>query len=192
MRDETNIIDIRAPYDTARRFQSALATRLCYHREPSISMTGAALAEADEAALRSQLYKFLDQCQRKTAKETRPVKPNVPMVGALLMRLRAAAHLDEKVGPRMARRRGRSVSAETVACSNGLLHLTTLTADAAYTLVFHSQRARLCLRPTAPGADGGSLVPSSSLGDDPEAIAALQEIFGYVLTAKHLSKKRFY
>ena len=94
------VIDTRAPYDTARLFQSGLATPLRCHRGGFYEWDGCAWREEDEAALRARLYSFLDECQAKTGKGSLcPVKPNAQMVGSVLDALRAAAHLDTVISP---------------------------------------------------------------------------------------------
>jgi hypothetical protein len=66
------VIDTRAPYDTARLFQSRLATPLSCHRGGFYEWDGCAWREADEAALRARLYSFLDERQTKD-REGRPL-----------------------------------------------------------------------------------------------------------------------
>lgn len=118
------IINVCAPYDTAKLFQGSLRTPLHHHRGAFYEWSGAAWLGTDEAALRARLYRFLDQCRRELPiGGLCPVKPNVPMVRGLLDALRAVAYLDEKVEPphgstaRTVRRRMRSSRAPTVCCT---------------------------------------------------------------------------
>ena len=96
----TGVINLRAPYDTARLFQRGLAIPPFHHRGGFFEWSGCAWLEVDEAGLRARLYAFLDQCKYKTARgELKPVKPNAQMVAAVLDALRAAAHLDAAIEP---------------------------------------------------------------------------------------------
>ena len=193
MRGADGVIDIRAPYDTARLFQGSLATPLRYHRGSFYEWDGCAWAEADEAALRARLYSFLDLCQSKTGTgRLCPVKPNAQMVGSVLDALRAAAHLDAQISPPVWLDGVEGPAADTiVACANGLLHLPTLRL-LPHTPSFFSHNALDFAH------DPGAPEPAQWLNflvqlwpNDPESIATLQEIFGYCLTPDTRQQKAF-
>ncbi len=123
------VIDIRAPYDTARLFLGGLATPLHHHRGSFYEWDGVAWPESPEDWLRSRIYAFLDQCKCKSQRgDLCPVKPNAQMVSSVLDALRAAAYLDAAIAPPawLDAASDRPPAGEIVACTNGLLHLPTL------------------------------------------------------------------
>jgi putative DNA primase/helicase len=177
------VIDIRAPYDTARLFQCSLATPMHCHRGGFYEWDGRAWPEADEAALRARLYSFLDLCQTKAGNAgLSPVKPNGQMVGSVLDALRAAAHLDAAISP-PAWLDVEGPSADTmVACANGLLHLPSLRL-LPHTPSFFTQNALdFAYDPAAPEPRHWLAFLREVWPNDPDSIGTLQEFCGYCLT----------
>ncbi len=120
------IISVKAPYDTARLFQSGLGNPLKYHRGAFYEWDGSAWPQASDDMLRARLYAFLDRCQSKTKGGLCPVKPTPHMVSSVLDALRGAACLDEKIAaPAWLDGREGLAPVEILACVNGLLHLPT-------------------------------------------------------------------
>ena len=187
------IINTRAPYDTARLFQSGLEAPLNYHRGAFYEWDGSAWPQASEDMLRARLYAFLDQCQTKTAKGGLcPVRPNALMVGGLLDALRAAAHLDEKIEPPAWLDGTSGPSAhEVVACANGLLHLPTSTLTPHTPSFFTYNALDYAYERNAPAPRQWLAFLAQLWPDDPEAIATLQEICGYCLTSDTSQQKAF-
>ncbi len=187
------IVSIRAPYDTARLFQGSLSTPLRHHRGAFYEWRGAAWLGADEAALRARVYEFLDKCKTKTGKGALgPVKPNALMVGGLLDALRAAAHLDEKIEPPAWLDGASGPSTyEIIPCSNGLLHLPTKRLLPHTPAFFAHNALDFAYDPAAPAPRQWLAFLHQLWPDDPEAIATLQEIFGYTLTADTRQQKAF-
>jgi putative DNA primase/helicase len=187
------VIDTRAPYDTARLFQSRLATPLRCHRSGFYAWDGCAWREADEAALRARLYSFLDECQTKTGKGALcPVKPNAQMVGSVLDALRAAAHLDAAISPPAWLDGVEGPEANTIlACANGLLHLPTLRLLLHTPSFFTHNALDFAYDPHARQPEQWFDFLDQLWPGDPESIATLQEIFGYCLTPDTRQQKAF-
>ena len=192
-RGADGVIDIRAPYDTARLFQGSLATPLRYHRGSFYEWDGCAWPEADEAALRARLYSFLDLCQSKTGTgRLCPVKPNALMVGSVLDALRAAAHLDAAISPPVWLDGVDRPAADTiVACANGLLHLPTSLLLPHTPSFFTHNALNFAYDPGAPEPSQWLDFLDELWPNDPESIATLQEIFGYCLTPDTRQQKAF-
>jgi putative DNA primase/helicase len=187
-----SVIDVRAPYDTAR-LQRGLATPLRYHRGSFYEWNGCAWPEADEAALRARLYSFLDLCQTKTGTgRLCPVKPNAQMVGTLLDALRAAAHLDAAISPPVWLDGVKGSPPDTiVACANGLLHLPTLQLLPHTPSFFSQNTLDFAYNPSAPEPSQWLDFLDELWPGDPESITTLQEIFGYCLTPDTRQQKAF-
>jgi putative DNA primase/helicase len=174
-------------------FQGSLPTPLRYHRGAFYEWSGAAWLGVDEVALRARLYEFLDRCRREAAGGGLcSVTPNVAMVSGLLDALRAAAHLDEKVEPPPWLDGAGGPSAyEIIACVNGLLHLPTSTLTPHTPSFFTHNAIDYAYDRNAPEPRQWLAFLHQLWPDDLEAIATLQEIFGYILTAETSQQKAF-
>jgi putative DNA primase/helicase len=189
-----NIIDLHAPYDTARLFQSGLTAPLHHHRGGFYRWDGRAWPDVDEAMLRAQLYAFLDQCvSRNTKGELVAVKPSAMIVSGILDALRAAAHLDAAIAAPgwLDAGAGHPPADEMVACANGLLHLPTLRLLPHTPSFFAYNALDFPYEPRAPEPQQWLAFLRQLWHSDLEAIATLQEIFGYCLTADTRQQKAF-
>ena len=189
----TGVINLRAPYDTARLFQRGLSIPLRYHRGGFFEWSGCAWLQVDEAGLRARLYAFLDQCQSKNAEgELRPVKPNAKMVADVLDALRAAAQLDAAIEPPAWLEGAYRPPAHTlVACANGLMHLPTAQLMPHTPAFFNHNALNFDYEPHAPEPRQWLDFLHQLWGDDRQAVDTLQEIFGYCLTADTSQQKAF-
>ena len=176
----SGLINLRAPYDTARLFQHGLAVSLRHHRGGFFEWSGSAWLEAEEAGLRARLYAFLDQCRSGNVKGDQPVKPNIKMVGEVFDALRAAAQLDASIEP-PAWLDGayRQPPHTLVACANGLMHLPTRMLLAHTPSYFNHNALDFAYDPNAPKPQQWLDFLDQLWGDDQQAIDTLQEIFGY-------------
>jgi putative DNA primase/helicase len=193
---DPSVIDPRAPYDNARLFQQSIATPLRHHRGGFYNWNGSSWPEAGDDKLRAQLYAFLDGCQRKVKVkdkeeyELRPVKPNALMVGGVLDGLRAVAHLDATIDPPSWLDGEPAPPAhEIVACSNGLLHLPTLKMRPHTRAFFNHNALDYAYDPQAPAPKQWLAFLNQVWPDDPQSIATLQQVFGYLLTSDTSQQK---
>jgi putative DNA primase/helicase len=187
------VINVRAPYDTARLFQDGLDAPLRYHRGAFYEWNGSAWPQASEDMLRSRLYAFLDQCQSKNAKSVLgPVKPSPQMVGCVIDALRGAAYLNEKIdAPAWLDGFEGPAPAEIIACANGLLHLPTRRLLSHTSTFFNYNALDFNYDPGAPEPRQWLSFLDQLWPDDDESIATLQEICGYLLTADTSQQKAF-
>jgi putative DNA primase/helicase len=184
------IISARAPYDTARLFQSGLNAPLKYHRGAFYEWNGSAWPLASEDMPRARLYAFLDRCRSRTDKGALcPVKPTRQMVSNVIDALRGAACIDEKIaapawidgiGP---------APAELVACANGLLHLSTRRLLPNTPSFFNYNALDFDYDPKAPEPRQWLSFLHQLWPSDTESVTTLQEFFGYFLTA-HTSQQK--
>jgi putative DNA primase/helicase len=196
--DSAIVIDIGAPYTTAKLFLGRVFTAdeprtLHHHRGYFYRWSGAAYTEVGEPELRSQLYAFLDECVTSRKKgELRPVKPNAAMVTNVVDALRAASHLDNANTPRAWLDPADGLPAtEIVACSNGLLHLPTGMLLPHTPAFFTLNALDYPFEPAAPEPRQWLAFLDQLWPDDPESIDTLQEIFGYCLTVDTRQQKAF-
>ena len=184
------VIDARAPYDVARLFRARLATPLHHHRGVFYEWNGSSWPEAGADKLRARLYAFLDGCQSKTKGGFCPVKPNALMVGGVLDALRAAAHLESTVEPPAWLDGADGPPAhEIIACANGLLHLPTLTMLPHTPSYFNLNALDYAYDRCAPEPRRWLGFLNQVWPADPEAIAALQQTCGYLLTSDTSQQK---
>jgi putative DNA primase/helicase len=186
------VIDARAPYDVARLFRARLATPLHHHRGVFYEWDGSSWPEAGADKLRARLYAFLDGCQSETKGGFCPVKPNALMVGGVLDALRAASHLDATVAPpAWLDGEDRPSAHEIVACANGLLHLPTLRLLPHTPSFFNLNALDYAYEHDAPKPRQWLAFLDQVWPDDPESIATLQQVFGYLLTSETSQQKAF-
>lgn len=195
-----SVIDIDAPYQTAREFGQLHFTyddrRTLYrHRGTFYRWEGGAYSEIGEPALRSDLYAWLDQCDsyKGASRDVRPVKPDQRLVNDVLDGLRSAAHLDDAFSAPIWLSGGDGVSAdEIIVCQNGLLHLPTRTLLPPTPLFFAHNAISFGFDPDAPAPEQWLAFLQQLWPDDEIAVETLQELFGYILTCDTRQQKAFW
>jgi putative DNA primase/helicase len=141
--------------------------------------------EADEAAVRAELYPVLAPTVWVTPKgELAPWNPNRNKIADVLAALAALAHTPQDVETPswLKLREGDPSAHELVAVGNGLLHVPTRQ--------LHEHTPRFFNVVAVPFSyEAQAVVPERWVNflhelwpDDPEAIACLQEFFGYVIS----------
>jgi putative DNA primase/helicase len=192
------IIDPAAPYDTARlfrdtRFANTDSPTLFYHRGGFYRWTGAAYDEIASADLRAHLYTFLDCCWVVLPeKVTRPFKPNKNRVANIIDALQAAANLPYEISAPAWLEGGTDIEpADIVSCANGLLNLETLDLLSHTPTWFSHNSVPFAYDKGAPEPQLWLRFLDQLWPDDPESIAALQEIFGLCLTTETRFQKAF-
>ena len=143
-------------------------------------------AEAEVAEVAATVYRRLEHSKYLDGKDSRRAwGPNRRKVGDVLDALRALTHLPESVdSPSWLSRSARSAIRPIVACTNGLLDVSTRELLDLTPTYFNETAV-----PFAFDAEAGT--PTRWLafldelwGDDRDSIAALQEWFGYVLSGR--------
>jgi len=195
---EPEIVDLAAPYAIAKRlvdlnFRTDGLATLRRHRDVFYAWNGAAYVETEDAALRTQLYNFLEKCKwRDSNGELRRVKPNTKLVNNVLDGLRACAHLDQYVAA-SAWLEGRNgpPADELLACSNGLLHLPTLELLSHTPAFFTYNALDFAYQRDAPEPHRWLDFLHQLWPGDEASIETLQETFGLCLTGDTRHQKAF-
>ena len=170
-----------------------------HHNEDFYAWNGKCYQRIDEAAVRAQIYLYLEGATKwdAKAKELVPFDPTTRKVNDVMDALRAAANLpNTTVAPMW------SVDEhvpdlthppdQILACGNGLLHLPTLELQPHTPLFFSHNALDFDYDPAAGAAPPNWLNFLSSLWPtDQAAIETLQEIFGYLLTTNRSQQKIF-
>ena len=177
-----------SPLDTARAFLAVVHPGGTLRRWQGGFYRWAAGAwrEVSEDDVRASVYAFID------AQHLSHFKPTQSKVGNVMDALRAAAHLDSTTTP-PCWLGGEPVApaGELVACSNGLLHLPTRTLHAATPGLFNFNALPVQYSSAAPSPVAFLAFLAQVWPNDPEAIAVLQEMCGYLLTADTAQQKLF-
>lgn len=192
------LLDPKAPLASAREFIDRIYTladvrTLHHHGGNFYAWTGSHYPEADTTKLRADLYAFLETARRTiTDGKTAPFNPNRAKIGDIIDALAAVTNLSTSVQPPAWLGEAADLEPnQIIACANGLLHMPSLTL-LTHTPEFFTQNALdFDFQPAATQP----LEWLKFLGDlwpnDQEAIATLQELFGYLLTADTRQQKAF-
>jgi putative DNA primase/helicase len=197
----TLIIDPGAPFDTARLFLASKhivdsSRTLHHHRGSFYAWNGKCYPEAEEAAIRAELYRFLDQCVAaskpgKTHKHER-YKPNMARVAHILDALKAACIVPSWISAPAWLDHAPDLSpSDIVACENGLLHLPTLDLLRHSPEFFTHNALDFAFERNADQPAAWLRFLSELWPDDAECVDTLQEIFGYALTPDTSQQKAF-
>jgi putative DNA primase/helicase len=192
------LLDPKAPLPSAREFLARRYMReevrtLHHHNGDFRAWTGTHYPEADQAQLRAELYDFLDSAMRATPDgKMAPFNPNRSKIADVIDALAAVANLPATVhAPAWLTHAADLPADEIVACGNGLLHLPT--GDLLpHTPEFFAENALdFDYVPKASPPDAWLRFLDELWPDDPAAVTALQEIFGYLLTSDTRQQKAF-
>lgn len=199
--DSHAVVLTAAPMDSARTFVEHAYTvdsiRTVHHQAGVFYRYElSSYVEHDEAAVRSELWKFLDAAKiRVKVKEeisVLPFTPNTSKVSNILDALRGVANLPSaQAPPRWLANDPGIDPVDVLACPNGLLHIPTRTLHPLTPHFFTMNGIDFAYEPHV-GAPARWLDFLSTLWpDDPESIATLQELFGYLLTPDTRFQKIF-
>lgn len=192
------LLDPKAPLASAREFLAQRYMRdgmrtLHRHNGGFHAWTGTHYPESDPEQLRAELYGFLDGAvQPATEGKVAPFNPNKSKVNDVLDALAAAATLPASV--HMPAWLGQSADLpadEIIACGNGLLHLPSGELLSHTPEFFTGNALDFDYAPTTPPPALWLRFLAELWPDDSEAIATLQEISGYLLTADTRQQKTF-
>ena len=120
--------------------------------------------------------------------------PDIYKVRSLLDALKAATHLPVgKVAPSWLtpRQRGRPLASRMVACKNGLVHVPSRALHLHTPAYYAHHAVAFDFLPDAPRPERWHAFLADLWGEDTEAIATLQELFGYLLSGDTRQQKLF-
>lgn len=151
-----------------------------------IEWNGSRWAELETAAIRAQLYKRLEGCHYLD-KDGKAVGwlPNKPKVANLLEAMAAVLYLPDTINPPMWMTTvAGDPTGPSVACANGILDVQTRTLHQPTPRYFNTVAVPFDYQPTPPEPTRWLEFLHDLWPEDPEAIACLQEWFGYVLSGR--------
>ena len=197
------ILDPGAPYASARKFLEKRYSEgdlwtLRYQNNEFYAWDGKIYTSVEDDAVREQVYDFLEHSKRwnPKIKEVTPFDPTKAKVTNVIDALQSAAFLPKSIVapawlivehvPDMAH-----PPEEILNCGNGLLHLPTLELQPHTLLFFSHNGLDYPYMPDAAPPNMWFKFLEDLWPDDPQSIEALQEIFGYFLTAKTEQQKIF-
>jgi putative DNA primase/helicase len=145
-------------------------------------------AEAEELAIRKQLYAALETAVYAGADNEKPWAPNKVKIANVLDALTAITHLPETVDTPSwtsdAPWTRQLPAGEIVACTNGLLHVGTRKLTQHTPAYFNTVSVPFAYDPAAPSPVRWIKFLEDLWPDDREAVDALQEFFGYVISGR--------
>jgi putative DNA primase/helicase len=156
---------------------------------------GSFWTEVDDGDMRSWLWKRLEHSVyvhvdgRSGIKEQRPWAPTKPKIGNLWEAFEAVANLPSRVEP-PSWADGRETGV-VIPCRNGLLDLQSRKLTPPSPLYFNTSAVPFDYNPRAPEPARWFRFLGEVFPDDPQAIAALQERFGYILSGRRDLQKIF-
>jgi hypothetical protein len=179
-----------APLDSARELIARQFTRdgrrTIHHRAGVFHVwAGTHYPVADDATIRAGVWHFLDTATRWDPEEEAvvPFKPTAAKVANVIDALKAAANLDSAtVPPAWLDETAGLPPAELIACTNGLLHLSTRRLTRHSPSFFNQNALEFPHDPDALDPVEWLRFLDTLWPEDGESIAALQELFGYALS----------
>jgi putative DNA primase/helicase len=177
----------------ASRYERGREQHLRHYRGVFHSYDGACWPEAEERAIRSALYAWLEtRCYEKEG-EIIPWQPTVRKVNDVLDALRAVVHLTGQIdAPLWADAHPTSPPAnEMVVVRNGLLHIRTLRLLSHTPTFFVHHGLAFDFDPRAPVPAKWLRFLSELWPNDPKSIDTLAEICGYILAGGTEQEKLF-
>jgi putative DNA primase/helicase len=143
-------------------------------------------ALADQETVRTEVWKFLEQAQRRGEKNGKPVpfKPNRARVSDVLDALASVCNLDSRIDPPawLDGADDLPAAAAMLALGNGLLHLPSGELYPPTPNHFGLTASDVVFDPDAPDPKHWLAFLDDLFGTDESAIIALQDWFGYALS----------
>jgi putative DNA primase/helicase len=180
-------LDPRDPMRSARALVAAHFTDeeqhrlLHHHRGGFYRFDGSCYRDASANVIQARIWEFLERAMLKD-KEDAAFKPTRNRVADVAAALAAACHLDDRINPPAWLDKARSDAAELLPVANGLLHLPTGKLTAATPAYFGLTASVVHFDPKAPRPEKWLAFLHDLFQDDAEAVAALQDWFGYSLS----------
>jgi putative DNA primase/helicase len=191
------VLDSADPLNTAREFLRQQYTAdaqltLRFWHDTFYQWTGSAYEEISTADLRARLYQFLDLAKVAQDAGLAPFRPTRRKVGDVLDALQALANVPSALAaPSWLIPDSLPKPDELISCANGLLHLPREVLLPASPSLFTFNSVPIPFRSDTPLPDTWLRFLGSVWPDDSQAVATLQEIFGYLLTTDTRQQKVF-
>lgn len=169
--------------------------KLRHHRGGFYTWDGTCWPEGEDRRVRADLYRWLEPAmyvkETKDGDELVPFEPTRNKIANLVEALQACAHLDANLTPPAWLEPHDIPASEMVAMSNGILHVPsrTLLPHSPHLFVHHSLPFEYA--PSAPEPTRWHRFLEELWIDDFEAMDALGEMMGYVLSGDTRQQKLF-
>jgi putative DNA primase/helicase len=181
----------RAPLDIARAFSKRDGARPIVHHAGSFyEWIGTHYDELDDADVEALVYPYLDGGVRETKDGTAPFLPERADVEKVIHALRSAVHLSSRIAPPTWLKQGQDAT-PLMACANGLLRLSDGALLDHSADFFNMSAVEFAYDSEAPPPNEWLAFLASLWPDDPQSIAALQEMFGYIVAGEQQHQKMF-
>lgn len=197
-RSEARVLDPRDPLRIAREFVGEHYTTrhgkrvLRDWRGELVAWTGTHYRTVEDAALRAELYAFLEDAERPVQDGTKPFKPTTTVVNNVLDALRAVAHLHGSTNaPAWLDGREDPDPHELVAMENGVLHMPSRRLLPHSSDLFVTGGLPFAYAPDAPEPVEFFRFLSDLWPDDPESIETVREMFAYLVSGETRLQKMF-
>ncbi len=194
------VLHPRTPMPSAREFVAREQPDLLHYNGDWLAYAAAAYAELEDATVRRDVYHFLEQAKMPPTEKQKEAglpfgddfRPDTTTVNHVLDALRAVAHRPrDSFKPPCWLEGDGPPAAELVACANGLLHLPTGELLEHTPRFFTRNALTFNYDANAPAPVRWLVFLESLWPDEPEAVALLQEVFGYVLIPDTSQQKIF-
>jgi putative DNA primase/helicase len=176
----------------ADRYQNGARTTILTWREDLHRYTGSHYAVFEESAAHAEQWLYLESATRRTGKGTAPFQPTITIIHNVVAALRGATRIDSDIAaPAWLDGRSTPSPNELIACTNGLLHFPTREIYPHTPAFFTTHALPFAYDPMAGEPSSWLEFLASLWPDDADAIAALQEIFGYIISGDRRQQKMF-
>jgi len=193
------VLDVSNPLDHARKFLSSTYTvesgyRLVHYAEEFFVYTGTHYTNIEEATVRSQLYKFLDRCQKQDKKGNLvPFNANPSVVNAAIDAIKSIVHLanDPNTKPPVwldGYAASNPPAEKLISMVNGLFQMDQLVLFP-HSLGFFTYNSLPFEYDPAKDCPQWMKFLDDVWGEDQESKDLLQEFFGYILSGDTTEQK---
>ncbi len=171
----------------AERYSDGATDLLLTWRGGFYRWDGRCWRESDEAAIRAEAYRFLEEAEymamTSTGPERRPWEPTRPKIANVLEALRAVTHLPVTVQPpAWLDGEGGPDPRDLLVTANGILHVPTRQLLPHDPRLFVTHAVPFAYNADAPEPTQWLAFLHELWGDDAESIALAQEMAGYVVS----------
>ena len=192
------VLDRSDPLACGRRFLADEFTHdnqaiLYHHRGDFYRWVRSRWQHVEEGDLRAQLYEYLEGTKAiGKNKNLEPFKPTARRVTDILDALRGAVHLSSGLAPpTWLKQVPDLLPNELIPCCNGLLHVPEMCLLGHDVDFFNTSALDVAYDPKTSEPTQWLAFLRSLWEDDSEAIATLEEMFGYLLTTDTRQQKIF-
>lgn len=196
--EDLRIINPKAPLETARlmvKTKHTFKNLRTFHHQQSIffNWVQTHYREMPAEETRAEIYAFLEGAVTIEKKQPKPFNPNQNSVNQVMDAMRAACQLPGGVqSPAwISSDKGHPPASEIVACQNGLLHIPSSRMHPNTPDFFTTSALSYAYDRAATAPVEWLKFLNSIWTDDPESIATLQDIFGYLLGSDTDQQKLF-